>query len=123
LQSFAAIAHALVGGSLAILADGAIPSVSLENAPTWTLAGACGVFLLSMVRATWVLIGYIKHAGETLFTKILQPAVASQIALMDSLKSVQISNAASLASLAQSTDAIREDIHELRENLRKGAAT
>lgn len=122
MQSVTAFAHALVGAPLAILAEGAIPPLTLENAPTWTLAGACTVFLLSMAKATWVLIGYAKQAGETLFTRILQPAAASQIALMDSLKSVQISNAASLESLAHSTDAIREDIHALRENLRKGAA-
>lgn len=124
MQFVAAIAYTLIGAPLALFADGAagaaggvIPPLNGDTAPTWALTAACSAFLLALSRAAWVLVAYVREASQALYGRVIEPFAKAQIALMDSLRSVQVSNAASLSSLAESTDAIREEIHNLRQQV------
>jgi hypothetical protein len=118
LHAFLTIAAAFLNP---LLADAGGQVIVPDSGPTWTLAGACTAFLLALIWALKVLVVSGKDAGRTLYNQIVVPFATSQIALMESLRSAQVTNAASLESLAASTDAIRVEIHDLRSQWKTAA--
>ena len=90
--------------------------INVDAGPTWTLAGACVAFLGALTWAIRVLVVEGKRGVQVLYSDVVKPAAESHIALLDTLDKTRQIDSRSLESIASSQEAIREDIHSLRQS-------
>ncbi len=105
MGSLGTICWAFVGP---ILADGVM---SPEAGPTWTLAGACAVFLGALAWASRNIVVWGKDGAGVFYSEIVRPLATAQRELMETLKRSRETDSESLASLAA-------DVHALNQTIR-----
>jgi hypothetical protein len=91
-----------------ILADGI---TSPDAGPTWTLAGACAIFLSALAWAVRSLVVWGKDGAAIFYGEIVKPLAAAQRELMETLRDTREQDSVALKSLAA-------DVHQLNQNIR-----
>ena len=91
-----------------ILADGVM---SPEAGPTWTLAGACAIFLGALAWAVRNVVVWGKDGAGIFYSEVVRPLATAQRELMETLRETRENDSKSLSSLAA-------DVHELNRNIR-----
>ena len=91
-----------------ILADGVM---SPEAGPTWTLAGACAIFLGALAWAVRNVVVWGRDGAGVFYSEVVRPLAAAQMELMQSLRETRETDSKSLKSLA-------DDVHALNQSIR-----
>ena len=91
-----------------ILADGVM---SPEAGPTWTLAGACAVFLGALAWAVRNVVVWGKDGAGIFYSEVVRPLATAQRELMETLRETRENDSKSLSSLAA-------DVHELNRSIK-----
>lgn len=91
-----------------ILADGVM---SPEAGPTWTLAGACAIFLGALAWASRNIVVWGREGLVIFYQEVVKPLATSQRELMETLKETRAKDSEALTSLAA-------DVHALNQTIR-----
>ena len=105
MAALGTICYAFIGP---ILADGI---ASPDAGPTWTLAGACAIFLGALAWAVRNVVVWGKDGAGVFYIEVVRPLAAAQRELMETLRETRENDSKSLSSLAA-------DVHELNRNIR-----
>jgi hypothetical protein len=91
-----------------ILADGI---TSPDAGPTWTLAGACAVFLGALAWAIRAIVVWGRDGASVFYAEIVRPMKTAHLELLDTLRETRERDSRSLEELAR-------DVHTLNQNIR-----
>ena len=90
-----------------ILADGVM---SPDAGPTWTLAGACAVFLGALAWASRNIVVWGREGLVIFYQEVVKPLATAQRELMETLRETRESDSKSLSSLAADVHALNQPI-------------
>ena len=105
MGSLGTICYAFIGP---ILADGI---ASPDAGPTWTLAGACAIFLGALAWAIRQVVVWGKDGAGVFYAEVVRPLATAQRELMETLRETRESDSKSMTRMAA-------DLHDLKNNIR-----
>jgi hypothetical protein len=105
--------HTLLAAGLSIwhhLLDPALLAVDpADSGPTWTLAGACGFFLVMLGYSLRWGVKMAREATVLLYLEVLKPLAESQRRLLDTLSETRLADSRSLSAMNQAIQDLRAD--------------